>query len=379
MISEFIPRFPQHQGTNSIYISCLIFLTLSITLLPFIKTDVSIRSQGLIRPSAEVLTLRSITSGKIRESRVSENIKVLRGDTLFILESELLQEQLRFVVEKLDHEERISSDLKQLISQITTHDTGTPDFYFPTYHQEYTSYLQKLKESSLLRDHAKKIFERQARLFSEKVIAKAEFEAAQFEMQKSEEGVLAVAESCLDRWHHSLKQSGEFRQELKSQQLKLQKEMGTQVILAPVNGTVLNLTGHYHGIIVSNNQELGQISPDTSMLAIAYVSPGDVGMLKNDMTVKMQVDAFNYNQWGFISGSILSVPHDVKVINNEPVFEVRCKLSQNYLQLKNGYKGFLRKGMTLQVRFLISRRSLWQLLWDHVDDWINPNLSSAKI
>lgn len=39
---------------------------------------------------------------------------------------------------------------------------------------------------------------------------------------------------------------------------------------------------------------------------------------------------------------------------------------------KNGYKGYLKKGMTLQARFIITERTLWQLLYDKVDDWINP-------
>jgi HlyD family secretion protein len=33
----------------------------------------------------------------------------------------------------------------------------------------------------------------------------------------------------------------------------------------------------------------------------------------------------------------------------------------------------IKKGMTVQVRFLVTRRTLFQLLFDKADDWLNPN------
>jgi HlyD family secretion protein len=110
------------------------------------------------------------------------------------------------------------------------------------------------------------------------------------------------------------------------------------------------------------------------MLVIAYVQPNDIGFIKKDMNVRLQVDAFNYNQWGMAMGRVIAVPQDIKIIDNKPVFEVRCSLNKDFLQLKSGYKGYLKKGMTLQARFIVTERSLWQLLYDKVDDWVNPNL-----
>jgi multidrug efflux pump subunit AcrA (membrane-fusion protein) len=131
----------------------------------------------------------------------------------------------------------------------------------------------------------------------------------------------------------------------------------------------------YAGSMVFANQELGQISPDTCLLVVAYVQPNDIGFIKKDMDVRLQVDAFNYNQWGMATGKVTEVPQDIKVVDNKPVFEVRCSLDKDFLQLKSGYKGLLKKGMTLQARFIITKRSLWQLLYDKVDDWVNPNLN----
>jgi HlyD family secretion protein len=85
------------------------------------------------------------------------------------------------------------------------------------------------------------------------------------------------------------------------------------------------------------------------------------------------LDAFNYNQWGLASGKVNEISKDIININEQPVFRVRCSLDTRFLQLKNGYRGNLKKGMTLTGRFYLTDRSLWQLLFDKIDDWMNPN------
>jgi HlyD family secretion protein len=94
------------------------------------------------------------------------------------------------------------------------------------------------------------------------------------------------------------------------------------------------------------------------------------------MPVRFQVHSFNYNQWGLASGNVLELSSDVHLINEMPLFKARCSLDQDYLQLENGHKGYLKKGMSLQVSFIITERTLWQLLFDKVDDWLNPHMLS---
>ena len=48
------------------------------------------------------------------------------------------------------------------------------------------------------------------------------------------------------------------------------------------------------------------------------------------------------------------------------------KIDEKHLKLNNGVKGELKKGMTFTSRFLITERTLYQLLYDKVDDWVNP-------
>ena len=100
--------------------------------------------------------------------------------------------------------------------------------------------------------------------------------------------------------------------------------------------------------------------------------PKDIGFIEKDMQVLFQIDAFDYNIWGISKGQVTEIASDFLIINHRPVFKVKSKLNQPYLKLKNGYTGYLKKGMTLRARFTITERSLWQLLYDKADSWMNP-------
>ena len=48
------------------------------------------------------------------------------------------------------------------------------------------------------------------------------------------------------------------------------------------------------------------------------------------------------------------------------------RIDQKSLKLKNGYQVMLTKGLSLRAEFVIAKRSLYQLIYDKADDWLNP-------
>jgi multidrug efflux pump subunit AcrA (membrane-fusion protein) len=157
---------------------------------------------------------------------------------------------------------------------------------------------------------------------------------------------------------------------------ELHQEAEGALIKAPVSGTLQQFEGKYPGGYVSAGEVLGIISPDSNLVAECYVSPKDIGYLKAGMTVRFQVDAFNYNEWGVLPGTVTSIGNDFILQDGQPVFKVRCALSRSYLEMRDGIRGNLKKGMTLQARFLLTRRTLYQLLYDKTASWLKPG--SAK-
>ena len=54
--------------------------------------------------------------------------------------------------------------------------------------------------------------------------------------------------------------------------------------------------------------------------------------------------------------------------------KVICALDSETLSLKNGYIGHIRKGMTVNANFIITQRTVFQLLYDKIDNWLNPKV-----
>jgi len=161
--------------------------------------------------------------------------------------------------------------------------------------------------------------------------------------------------------------------QLQSEKNQIIEELKQYEVRSPITGTVQNKAALFRNSFVSANQVLGEISPDTSLIADVFIHPRDIGYLREGMEAKFHIDAYNYNQWGIASGKIINISSDVIMNDGQPVFRVQCSFDQTYLELKNGFRGDFKKGMTLQARFIISRRSLFQLLYDKAEDWLNPS------
>jgi len=149
-------------------------------------------------------------------------------------------------------------------------------------------------------------------------------------------------------------------------------------VIAGTSGTLMNDQNLNAGDFVYPNQKLAEISPDSELMAVTYLSPADIAFLEIGQEVKFQVDAYNYNQWGVATGKVVEIANDLSLISEkEAGFLVTCKLDSLDMKLPSGQKGEIRKGMTFNARFVVARRSLFQLLYDKVDDWLNPSIAKA--
>jgi membrane fusion protein, peptide pheromone/bacteriocin exporter len=230
-----------------------------------------------------------------------------------------------------------------------------------------------LMESLSRYEKVKLEYNRNQILHREQVIADAEFEDFRFKLDQAELALTLLKQTQLSQWQSQLNNHTAELLRIESDKEQLVREKDNLVIRSPITGSVQNLAGIYTGSLVHPNQELALISPDTSLIAEVLVSPNDIGLVRFQMPVKFQIDAFSYSHWGLASGRILEISNDVHLMDGKPVFKIQCSLSENYLELKNGYRGHLKKGMTLKARFIVTQRTLWQLLYDKVEDWLDPN------
>jgi hypothetical protein len=216
-------------------------------------------------------------------------------------------------------------------------------------------------------------------LYNHKAISAAEYDVVHLAYQNAASALQLIYDDQGSQWQAQLNTLKSQMRNLQTEGKSIEQEKDLYTLRAPVSGTVQNVKGVQSGSVIAANEIVAEISPENGMIAEVYVLPKDVGLIRPNNKVNFQVDAFNYNQWGLLTGKVLTVSNDIFTDNGQqPYFKVRCMLDKNELVLKNGYVGRIKKGMTLQANFYVTRRTLFQLLYDKTSDWLNPGKLPSK-
>lgn len=355
-----------------IYILILSMILIVFISLPLVYVDISSQSRGVIRSPYENTTIQSAMYGEVISYRMLENKTVQKGDTLIILNSDKLNEQIALATKKIYENDLFISDIACLISEKYT------QLLTPKYRGEYYRYQAKLNEQQISVNYLRKELVTQKSLADQKVISNFEYLQSKNNYEKANEQLKALEQDYQSSWVAEQTTLNQQNIELASNIKQFEKEKSQYVILAPISGTLVQVAGFQKGNFISPSQNLAYISSNNVLLAECYISPSEIGYVQQNQQVTFQFDAFNYRDWGMVHGKVSQILNDVVLIEQKPMFRVRCILDKNSLELKNGYEGIIQKGLTFTARFQLNRRSLWQLLFDKVDNWLNPKLLAEK-
>lgn len=357
-----------------IYWIVVIAIVATMSSLPFVYIDVSVPSAGALRTMHEKTELRSLVGGIVSSSLVNENQTVKKNQVLYEIRSEELSASRRLNADQQKEKLTFIKDLGKLSRLHKEALASNHTFATSFYAQQFFAFQSRLQEIQFHQQKVKKELDADKKLYAEKAISMREFDAKQFEYTQ----LLAQYESAFQQqiaqWQSDLTSQRTALQQLASESRQLDEKVKNYVIKAPVAGTFQQSSGKYAGSAIQAGEMLGIISPDDSMLiAECYIPPSEIGLIKLGQSVLFRIDAFNYNEWGMIKGIVTDIARDFTIVNNQPIFKIKCTLGQKQLKLKNGYKVSLTKGLSLRAEFIIAKRSLYQLIYDKVDNWLNPN------
>ena len=361
-------------GSQSIYIFVLLSIIGAFAATPFIFVDVSVQSNGVIRTMAEKNEIRSLVSGLISVTKVKENTSIIKGQTLFVLKTDVLDTKIRLNSYQQNEKRQLIQDLSLLVKIDSSSVIKVKGLISPLCIQQYNQFRYTLQENIQHQRKVKKELDTDRFLYKEKVIAMREFDEKEYAYNQLVAEFRSSIERQITLWQSDLSHYQIEFTELVAFQKQLLEEKEQYVIKASATGTIQQLTGKYVGSSIQAGENLGIISPDSNLLVECYVSPQDIGFLRKDMQANFQINSFNYNQWGLASGKILNIANDFIIQNQKPVFKVQCLMDKTFLKLKTGYVGKIKKGMNLRARFIITRRSIYQLMYDKIDDWVNPKI-----
>jgi HlyD family secretion protein len=347
---------------------------------------VSVKAQGILKTPGERIYPKASGSGYVQYVNpiLKENAQVIAGDTLIIIGRNVWDEQLQKALQRTDELSNLLADLSTLTDisykGVSGNYNKNIDFQTPVYKQNYQFFRQRYQNGLQSYTTVKKIHERDKVLFNKGVIPLADFEKIQDEYDKSIAVLATSYNEQMNQWRMEQQKYQNEQLEVQSliNQLTVQKQELT--VIAPVSGSVQQLHGLKIDNYVTEGEILMEISPKGDIYAECYVNPKDIGLIKIEQQAVLQIDAFNYNEWGMLQAKVSDIAHDVILQDGmqTPFFKVFCTLEKNSMTLKNGYSGQLKKGMTFNVRFTVTRRTLFQLLYDKIDNWLNPNIVNQK-
>jgi len=130
-------------------------------------------------------------------------------------------------------------------------------------------------------------------------------------------------------------------------------------LLAPVDGTVQQLTVHTVGGVVPAAQALMQIVPQQSGTEVeAFLENKDVGFVREGQLAQVKIDTFEYTKYGTIPAHITHVSRDA--IQDEKkglIYSVKVALDKTSIQV-DGKDTPLSPGMSANVEIKTGTRRI---------------------
>lgn len=369
-IENSIETYIYQHTTKSqmIYWVVLLAITATIVALPFVYVDISVQGSGVVRPVAEKAEITSSITEYVDSVFVREGAQVRKGDVLLRFRTNGSDYKINYQTSRLNDCSAHLADLEYLAN-----DKCPAKFSSPVRQQEYAYFMKKKRELETSLAQAEKEYKRNKVLFDKKVISEEEYDGYYFKLQNQQNELASLIQSQLSTWQADRNSYRNTFNEMNSTLKQEIKDKDMHIVRSPVDGTVDQFSGVYRGSSIQAGQTLAVISPDSTLCLEVYVTPRNIGFMNVGMPVNVQVESFNYNEWGTIPGKVKDISSDFLTDSQgNSFYKVKCEMERDYLQLKNGRVGKLKKGMTVSAHFMVTRRSLFDLLYQKMDNWVNP-------
>lgn len=362
----YLPRL--RTSYHVIYLAVIIAIAAALIASRFLYTDIFTRADGVIRPSTERAEIRAVVGGIIDSLLVKEGDIIHEGQTMVKIKDLQYAGRLKALDSEMEEYRRYLHDLRLL----TGKEAQAASLRSKVYSDQLGRHLSIQKEKRGVLDKLALELQVDTKLAEEKIISPKEFYDAGHRHRQAIDGYESFLREQQVAWQQDLAKYQLAVSQLESQRKQVLADASLLTIRAATSGVVQGVNDLYTGSYLQAGQLICTVSPENGLVGECYVKSRDVGLLYQGQPVRYQLEAFNYNYFGEMTGKVMSIDKDLSLLNNTPVIKLRCSFDSTVVHLKNGYTGRLRKGLNFQASFFIARRSCWQLLFDKLDDWFNP-------
>ena len=255
----------------------------------------------------------------------------------------------------------------------------------------YHARERELKDINTLMGNIRKRLNAHNSLSQKQLISQKEFLEQERELliAKKEKTTKQSELSILDSQHHSLQeklerikaqkyqewhekaQQAEFKfVSLEQELIKNQERNQLEVIRAPVDGTVQQITTYTLGAVLQPAQQLMVIVPNNHVqLAEVKILNKDIGFIQEGLKADVKIDAFPYTRYGTIEGELLSISRDSTLDENLGlVYLAQIGLTKKQL-LVEGKQIELTPGLSIVAEIKTDKRRIIDYLLSPINEY----------
>jgi HlyD family type I secretion membrane fusion protein len=155
-----------------------------------------------------------------------------------------------------------------------------------------------------------------------------------------------------------------------------QTELTQTTLVAPVSGAVSSLEVSKKGVVLQPSQTIAEIAPyDAPLVLSALLPTRDAGLVKPGMEVNIKFDAFPYQDYGIVTGEVISISPDTKV-EDETGAAYNVDISLDATHMEDGKEAItLNAGQTATAEIIVRQRRIISLILDPIRKLQKGNLS----
>lgn len=354
----------------------------------FGKIDIVVNAKGKIIPSDYNKTISAIEIAAVRALHVREGQSVKAGDVLVELDSSSTdadhEKAQHALIEAQLQEARAAALLTAIetkkppslprINELSEHQWRQAQFQLESQYNDFLRKLMRLDSQITHYAAALPLAEQQAHDYKALVanhdIAKhawLEKEQAYLELKRQlsdarNQRASLIAQTRKEAW--DMLAEGRKIAAANAQDAKRNQAHSRLLkLIAPVDGTVQQLTAHTVGGVVPAAQALMQIVPkEQHVIVDASIENKDVGFVHAGQNAAVKIDTFDYSKYGTIAARILQVSRDA--IQDEKkglIYSIKVLLDQPHIDIEDKTVP-LTAGMSVNVEIKTGERRVIEYL-----------------
>lgn len=382
------------SGLNQriVTVCCILLLLVLLGLLIFGNYTKKTYLEGVIVPSAGLITVKSTQDGVIEDIYVKDGQNVIKAKGLLKINSELFNNKGESISQRLQYslEEQLSSlksqrDYEQLMNKSRIGDLESKiirlDLELESSRQslEFAKQITAFKQQAMIsyRKLLKKNYISDLKYkdyLSDLIRLKAEEENKRLLIHQLEREYISTQHQINDILLQGDIRSLELKRQLDSlQQQQITTSSSETIVHAPIGGSISSLRVE-KGQAINQGEVLLNIIPDGSELQVELYAPSrSIGFLHKGQSVGLRFDAYPHEKFGIQKGSVLSIsqstvsPLELKTQDQtirsdiETLYQIVVSLNKSTINVY-GREEPLKVGMRVSADINVETRKLYEWL-----------------